>query len=412
MKSKTMKSILAGVMAVVMTFLLCFSVLPAQVRATSSSSIKKELEELKEQAEAIKEKQEALQAELDANDEETQDIVSQKHELDQQIKLIHDEITNINAQIQTYNQLIAEKQKELDAAQMEQQKLSQQYAARISAMEKNSHVSFWSVLFQSSSFSDFLSRVRMMADIAKADQAMMAELQEAADRISVAREELSLEKDGLSQQRLQLSETQSELDAKSAEATLLLDRLNDNAMELAKLQEQYEDEEAELSSDIAEKEREYTEAKRKEEAASGGGSGGGGGTGGGGSSASWGYPLPYRATITSAYGWRIHPITGKESFHNGVDLAAGQGTAIYAVRSGTVTTATYNSVLGYYVTVNHGDGFSSMSAHMTHYIVSEGDEVTKGQVIGYVGSTGWSTGPHLHFTIYYNGSTVNPMNYI
>lgn len=411
MKSKFFRNTLSVFLAVTMVFLMCFSTMPTEVRAASSSAIKEELEDLKDQAQEIKEKQEALQEEQDANDEETQDIVSQKNELDQQIKLIHDEITNINAQIQTYNLLIAEKQKELDAAQVEQQKLSQQYAARISAMEKNSHVSFWSVLFQSSSFSDFLSRVRMMADIAKADRAMMAELQQAADRIAMTREELNLEKDGLSQQRAQLSETQNELDAKSAEATLLLDQLNDNAAELAKLQEMYEDMEAELSSDIASKEQEYTDAVRREQASSGGGGGNGGGNSGGGS-ASWGYPLPYRATITSAYGWRIHPITGKESFHNGVDLAAGQGTAIYAVRSGTVTTATYTSVLGYYVTVNHGDGFSSMSAHMTHYVVSPGDEVTKGQVIGYVGSTGWSTGPHLHFTIYYNGSTVNPMNYI
>ena len=79
---------------------------------------------------------------------------------------------------------------------------------------------------------------------------------------------------------------------------------------------------------------------------------------------------------------------------------------------GTVTTTSYNNSAGYYVTINHGDGFSTSYLHMTHYIVSEGQRVSAGQVIGYVGSTGVSTGPHLHFTIYYNGATVNPANYI
>ena len=95
-----------------------------------------------------------------------------------------------------------------------------------------------------------------------------------------------------------------------------------------------------------------------------------------------------------------------------MDLAAPQGTPIYATRSGTVTTATYNSSAGYFVTINHGDGFSSSYLHMTHYIVKAGQSVKAGEVIGYCGSTGTSTGPHLHFTLYYNGSTVNPANYI
>ncbi|MFR8333183.1 MAG: M23 family metallopeptidase [Oscillospiraceae bacterium] len=123
-------------------------------------------------------------------------------------------------------------------------------------------------------------------------------------------------------------------------------------------------------------------------------------------------PLPYRVAVTSAYGYRVHPVTGAWSFHTGVDLGAAEGTPIYATRSGTVTTATYSDVYGNYVTINHGDGYSSLYGHMTHYVVSAGEYVSQGEVIGYVGSTGWSTGPHLHFTIYYNGSTVNPMDYI
>ena len=100
------------------------------------------------------------------------------------------------------------------------------------------------------------------------------------------------------------------------------------------------------------------------------------------------------------------------TWHNGVDLAAGAGTAIYATKSGTVTTALRSDIWGNYVVINHGDGFSSLYAHMQGLIVKAGDYVKQGQTIGYVGSTGLSTGPHLHFTIYYNGADVNPMSYI
>lgn len=413
MRCKKQLSFFSGLLAVLMLFMLCCSVMIAPVSAASSSSIKKDLDKLKSEAKEIKEQQKELQEQQDANAQQTKDLIEQKTELEQQIKLIHDEMDNINAQIQVYNQLIAEKQKELDDAKTRQTELSAQYSVRIRSMEKSSHISYWSVLFQANSFAEFLSNVRMMADIAKADQAMMAELQEAADAIAAAQTELSTQKQGLDEQRTALSETQTELDNKNAEASLVLDQLNDNAAEMDALMDRYKDQEAELTRKIAKTEKEYNDAVKDEQANSGGvsGGGGGGGTGGGGGG-SWAYPLPYRASVTSSYGWRTHPITGKRSFHTGVDLAASKGTAIYACKAGTVTEATYSSVYGYYVTINHGDGFSTLYGHMTHYVVSSGDTVSKGQLIGYVGSTGMSTGPHLHLTFYKNGDTVNPMNYI
>ena len=103
---------------------------------------------------------------------------------------------------------------------------------------------------------------------------------------------------------------------------------------------------------------------------------------------------------------------GDRRFHSGVDLAGSQGTPIVAARSGTVTTASYNGSSGYFVTINHGDGYSSSYLHLTGFTVKVGQKVSRGQTIGYMGSTGVSTGPHLHFSIYYNGSTVNPASYI
>ena len=125
----------------------------------------------------------------------------------------------------------------------------------------------------------------------------------------------------------------------------------------------------------------------------------------------WVMPTKY-IKFTSPFGYRIHPVYKEWRFHSGVDLAAPEGTPIYASRSGTVTTAAWNRSSGYYVTVNHGDGFSTSYLHMTHYVVKEGQRVSAGQVIGYVGSTGVSTGNHLHFTVMYNGNAVNPADYI
>jgi murein DD-endopeptidase MepM/ murein hydrolase activator NlpD len=116
--------------------------------------------------------------------------------------------------------------------------------------------------------------------------------------------------------------------------------------------------------------------------------------------------------LTSPFGYRDAPTEGASTYHEGVDLAGPEGTPIVAARSGTVTRATYSNSAGYYVSINHGDGFSSIYMHMTHYVVSPGQKVSRGQVIGYMGSTGISTGSHLHFGISLNGTYVNPALYV
>ena len=122
-------------------------------------------------------------------------------------------------------------------------------------------------------------------------------------------------------------------------------------------------------------------------------------------------PCSYRQ-FSSPFGERESPTAGASSNHKGVDLAGPEGTPIYASRTGVVTIATYGRSAGYYVTINHGDGFSSIYMHMTNYVVKKGQAVSAGQLIGYMGSTGISTGSHLHFGILKNGTWVNPMNYL
>ena len=402
-------SLVAGILAGIMILSLILSILPATVKAAKTSDeIREEIEELEEQQMDIWIKMDELEEQQDENWETIEGIVAQKNNIDQQINLLNSEIENINTQIRYYAQLIAQNQEELDAAEAKLAELTARNKERIRAMEEEGSISYWSVLFRASSFTDLIDRLNMIAEIQAADERRLEEMAKAAQEVAQARAVLEEEKAELLVARQELAAAQVVLEEKRVQADAILAQLNANRRELLALYEEFEDLESALSKDIAKMEEEYNEQKRKEEEAAKPPTQGGStapNVGG------WVTPCAY-TVLTSAYGWRIHPITGKESFHNGVDLANVTGTPIYASRSGTVTVATYNGVYGYYVQINHGDGFSTLYGHMTHYIVSVGQEVSAGQVIGYMGSTGWSTGSHLHFTIYYNGGTVNPMDYI
>ena len=443
-KQRRLVSILAGLMAAVMLLSLLAGILPVSASAKSSKEIKEEINALKGSRTEIWAELEALQGQQDANWESIEDMVKQKENIDQQIGLLYTEIENINTQIRSYTELIAANQEELDAAEAKLAELNEKNKERIQAMEEEGSVSYWSVLFKARSFTDLIDRINMMQEIHLADQKRMNELSDAAVAVAEARAALETEKAALEESRAELKESQEILDAKRAEADELLTELNADKRELDALEADWEAEEAKIAAEIAAAEVEYTKALRAEEEArrkaeeerkrreeeerkkqeaankkpSNGNSGGSGDSGSGNSGGSsfvsgesWARPCTWRR-LSSPYGYRIHPTLGYRKFHNGVDLANSQGTPIYAARSGKVTVSTYSSSYGYYVTINHGDGFSSLYAHMTHDVVSVGQTVTKGQLIGYMGSTGRSTGPHLHFSIFYNGSSVNPMNYI
>ena len=427
---KLLVSILAGILATAMILTLLVGILPIRADAKSSSEIKEEISALKDEQSAIWGQLSALEAEQDANWESIEEMVAQKDNIDQQIALLYGEIDNINAQIRAYSLLIAENQAQLDEAEARLSDLNEKNKERIRAMEEEGEISLWSVIFKAKSFSDLIDRLNMMEEIQAADQRRLAELSAAADEVAAARELLAAEKTALEGSRAELETAQGLLDEKRAEADAILTELNADKRALDAVEAEYERAEAELAAQIAAAEVEYTKAKqaeeeerrrqeeeerrrKEEEEKKNQSSSGGSGSSGGSSSSGEGWVRPCSwIALTSPYGWRSDPFTGNQSFHNGVDLAHNQGTPIYAVRSGTVTVATYNSVYGYYVTINHGDGFSSLYGHLTHYTVSAGSYVSQGQLIGYMGSTGRSTGSHLHFSIYYNGSTVNPMNYI
>ena len=286
-------------------------------------------------------------------------------------------------------------------------------------MEEDGNLSYWSVLFKANDFADLLDRLNMVEEIAAADQRRLKEMSAAAQVVAETKQTLETEKAGLEEQKAALNQTQTDLEAKRAEADKLLAELVATGDEYEKLLAEAEDEAKDLASDIKDKQNEYDSAKREEFLAtsvppstaarpSGGGSAGSSNTVNG---VKWLVPCNY-TKFSSPFGYRIHPVYKDWRFHYGVDLSAPKGTPIVATRAGVVTRAYFSSSGGYTVEIDHQDGFSSKYLHQTHYIVSAGQKVSAGQVIGYVGSTGVSTGPHLHFSILYNGSHVNPANYI
>ena len=429
---KRLVSVLAGIMAGILLLTLILGLLPTRAYAMSSSEIRSQINALKQEKNAITAEIKAVKEQYQQNEDEIADIVARKNVIDQEIGLLNTQIININEQISAFNVLIADKQDELDHAEERYQELNENTKDRIRAMEEDGTISYWEVLFKANSFSDLLDRMNMVEEIAASDQRRLKELGEAAENVAQAQEELELEKADLQATKSELDATQLELDGKRQEADELLQELIAKGVELEELQAMYEEQEKAFLNEIAQQEREYQQAKQREylewlstsettqppttagnNGSQGDSSGNNGGTntgtpsGGGG----WAMPCSY-VKLTSPFGNRTSPTTGASSYHQGVDLSAPAGTPIYAARSGQVSTATYGSAAGYYVRINHMDGFSSIYMHMTHYVVSTGQNVSAGQLIGYVGQTGVATGNHLHFGISYNGAYVNPANYI
>ena len=432
---KKFVSIMAGILAGVMLLTLILGLLPTHTHAaTSSSEIRNQIDKLEEQQDALDKELAAIQKQYQANANEMQDMVNKKNVIDQEIANLNAQMELINEQIAAFNLLIADKQEELDEAEAKLQVLNAQNKERIRAMEEEGELSYWAVLFKASSFADLLDRISMIEEIAEADKRRLDEMGKVAKVVSDAKAELEVQLADQEAVIEELTQAAAAMETKRAEAEALLSDLVARGAEFELMMEESEAAQDELLMEIAAKEKEFDQAKYREwlatsvvttkpteaptkapkptestkpSGSSGGSSGGSGQT----SSSGWLKPVS-GYTVTSVFGWRLHPVHGYYRMHNGVDLAAPKGTPIYASRSGQVTVAKYGTDAGYYVTVNHGDGFASVYMHMTHYVVSVGQYVSQGQVIGYVGSTGASTGPHLHFGIMKDGVYVNPMKYI
>lgn len=395
------------ILPVILAAVLLMGAAVEPVRAASSDQIRQEINGLKEQNRGIQAELNAIQGQYDANASDIQELVDQKNGLDQEISLMNEQIENLNQQIANYGQLIADIQEQLEQAQDHLDALNQKHKERIRAMEEGGKVSYWSVIFEANSFTDLLDRVNMVSEINDSDQRRLKELQQAAENVDIQRITMDEERRAMEDSKTQLEATQATLELKREQSDEVLRQLLEKEAEIAILLDEANDKINALMDEISQKEKEYESAKYDEYLAKLAAAGDAPP-----SDANWVRPLS-NLRVTSPFGTRVHPITGRKRTHNGIDFGAPSGTPIYATRAGTVTTAAYQAGgAGYYVRINHGDGFGSIYMHMTNYIVKTGQTVSQGQVIGYVGSTGLSTGPHLHFGVSYAGKYVNPMAYI
>ena len=370
------------------------SLLPEAVVVPASAVTQAEIDAMKEEANSLKQQQEEIQDQLDSLAADRENAMARKTLLEQQINATRAEINTIAAQIAKYDELIAQKQEELSQAEAEEQAQYELFCERVRYMEEQGEVSYWSILFSSKDFADLLDNAMMVEEIMDYDNQVMDQLIALREQIEEDKAELESARQAQQAAKEEQEAAQANLKSQEAEVSALIDQL-------AAQEDQLEAEEAKLQAaanaadaEIAAAERELAAQINNVVSESG-----------------FMWPLPGYYNLSSLFAGRIHPITGKPQHHTGIDIPAPSGTDILAAKSGVVTTSTYNNSYGNYVVVSHSDGTSTLYAHMSRRGVSKGEVVSQGQYIGDVGTTGSSTGNHLHLEVRVNGSRVDPTQY-
>ncbi len=395
-----------------------------------AESQKEYLDTLEAQIETVESKAVALQTQIGVIDEEISDLNTQLKQLKKEITLIEDEIT--------------EKQNEIIKTENDIAESSDNLAARIRAAYINGSESTLKILMGSDSLASFLTRLEMMKRTSESDKKLIndfkdkavslknqkteleadkAELDEKQAEVIAKKTETQAKKDELTAKQAEYDATTAELESQYANIETYIEKLDKSSAAYQAYITELEEERAKADAEIDRILSEYyaTSVKQTTTLASGSNNDSNAQTtaSSAGSaykgSGKWYWPLGNASCyISSSYGYRSASISGW-SFHGGTDITGGgiSGKPVYASRGGTVITAvTSNSGYGIYVLIDHGDGYSSLYAHMSARYVSAGDSVSQGQMIGRVGSTGNSTGPHLHFEIRYYGEKKDPMGFV
>mgnify|MGYP001777908621 FL=1 len=351
---------------------------------------------------ALKAEQAASQARQDELEEQLADVEADQAEAQQrrqllqaQLDAINNEIENIDKQIAYYDQEIAQKEEEQAEAEANEEAQYELFCQRVRAMEEEGTVSYWSILFNSESFSEMLDRLADIDAVMAYDNQVMDELIAIREEIIALRTQLETSRAEEQAARDQQAAKQAEQQAKVAEAQELLDQINADVAEVNRQLDAESEAAAEIQAEIAQKQKQLEEQRRQNNITID-------------SETSYLWPLPGYYRLSSLFGYRIHPITGEAHSHTGIDIPAPGNTPILACKSGQVVTSAYHYSYGNYVVIDHGNGNSTLYAHMSSRAVSEGDMVTQGQTIGYVGTTGSSTGNHLHLEVRDNYTRVDP----
>lgn len=422
---------------------LCLLLLAGGVPAQAAS--RETIQTLTRQQQDLRRERSGLEQSLRELGQEEDQALSRKGLLEQKINVLSQEIQVSQQRIDQLGQEITEKEAELARAQAEEANYDALLRQRLRAMEERGRVSYWQVLFQVESFSDLLDRMNVVAEVAAYDRQVMDGLTQARQTVAQAKTQLESDRqqkqaalNEQQDQRRQLRTEQGEVEAllgqiqresgrysrqiQALEATedqVARDLVQAEATYARQLEAERQAEQArqEQARQAAERARQQAAAQSRQAAAQSQQAAreqapSGGAAPGQHSGLSW--PVPGYQRISSPFGMRVHPIGGQYSFHRGIDIPAPQGTPVIAAQGGVVVLSRYQGSYGNYVVLSHPDGMRTLYAHLSSRSVSAGEVVSQGETVGLVGSTGNSTGPHLHYETWTGSSAssrVDPMNY-
>ena len=387
-------ALLLGLMLPLLTSLAFAS---GQVTQGDADKTKGEITDIKSELADITAEKKRINAELTAA---RKDKSKAKEALDliaQQIILTEDEITTTQRLLDQYDLAIQDMEEEIAELEADEAEQYEAFYAQVRWMEETGSVSYLSIFFEASSFAEMLDYAMLITDIMDYSDRIITALERTQQQLALSRAELQEARTEQDAVKDELEADKAELEKQKADAEALYDQIAEQEADLAAAAKQLAKDEAEMTNALKAAEKKYAEQIAALN-----------------NSGEWYWPLPGIYKLSSLFGARKDPFTGKASNHTGTDIPASSGTKIYSAQGGVVTTVgkNKNHSYGYYVIISHGNGISTLYAHMKSVAsVKEGETVEKGQVIGYVGSTGGSTGPHLHFEFRVNGVRADALKY-
>lgn len=406
MFGKRLKSAISVLLSLVLMFSLVLCFTPTNANAATTQA---EIDELKEQRNQLKEQQKDIQNTVNSLRGQQDKLIELKTALDEKNAITLQQILNLEEQITLHEELIEQKSVELEKAQDVADEQLSRLKVRIRNMEENGRYNYVAVLFGAESISEFLSLMDDIGDIMKSDRDLENSYKEAVTDLKTVKSEYEEARLELKEQKAELTNLSAQLEKDIVEANAAILELEGDISANSAILSQLNAQDKEMQDKINQKIKELNEQNKPSNPSNPSNPSKPSGSG---TLTVW---PSYCTYITSVQGNRVHPITGQYGTHGGTDIGASYGSAIYAAGSGTVVTAynnsAYNGGYGNYAMINHGNGIQTLYAHMSVCSVTVGQTVSAGQTIGYVGSTGRSTGPHLHFEVRVNGSRVDPQSY-
>lgn len=369
---------------------------PLSLVQDASAVTQADIDKLKDELSGMNSEKSQLEKELKSIQNDKSAALAQKENIDKQINLLQSEIKGVESLISEYETLITQTEQEIRENEEEEARQYEKFCERVRSMEERGTVSYWSVLFDSASFSDLLSAMDFISEIMDSDQKVIDDLR--ALREQIEQKKASLETSLAEQQSAKetLVAKKSELNAQRAEAEKVLAELKANEAQYKQILSEKDAAMERQQAEIVRLSRELAEKNGNTTVTYGG------------------YIWPCSSKyITSPLGARYTGIAGASRNHAGIDIGrVGYTTQAVAAKAGTVIISAYNKYRGNYVVVSHGSGNTTTYQHLSSRSVSVGTYVAQGQVVGITGTTGVSSGPHLHFEITENGKIINPLKYL